>query len=1102
MKKNFILFQIFIIALFFSIISCSNPLSFNTQSRKTDFPSAATGTVSGKLTFKGAIPQELIGRNTNSTSSKTAVPVFNMTGCVYVITAYDPMDDNPYPNITATFNDNHTEYTLKGIALGSPCTVEVNVYRDASQAYKILTGKNTFTLTQESPIVSADIILEPIQTTSIPNSITRSVNLLIKVPAVSVGYVEAVNSQNLCSYICTHSSDPEIYTLSLNPGLQLSQSGPKSVTVNFYSGNDNENKGNLLYSFTETINIFDNLETNTWIKNADGTNSDPHLVLQDSQTMIADCIITQHLINNFTLTTFYVDTTAGSSTEAGTSDNPFKSLQAAVDHIIENGNTKDKYTIYIKNDIDLESRILFIQTGQEIRNITIAGYDGVKTIKRTSDCSLTLFELCKESYNITLRDLILDGNNKNTAANGGAIRNSSNLTLENVTIQKFICTNTNSAGGAIYNGGTLTLKKSKILDCKSASDKAYGGAIYNGNSKTLILDDVVISGCKTQADTASQESYGGGIYNAGTCKINKAIITGCSAIANSGTPGYAKGGAIYNKDTLILGDSVCNSDGSPDVTIGIGSYNGEEYTTPNEAFAGAGVYSGENGSTAFFTMNRDCVIGKFNPPRAPINESYGNRSIANSMSGSGGAGVWIYKTNLTINGGFISYNYAENESHDAESFSIIGVGLYYKGTDQAEISNLVISYNKAFLRGTVPYAIAGVGLYAEKSVTLNNVKIENNTYQTTTNTTPIKGKGLYAKDDVTVTLKGTTYFGIDDDIYLDVHESQEYNGTLKVNSILNPQNTFGVQQQYVATITPGAYVTENAFLTGSRVGTEYKKFKVKTDSSGDNWGIGSNGKNIKIIGTKAPGNYAVGDIVFNDGSATSYSEGPILTEEQKNAAIAVIFRVGDGSEGNKTLGVGIKYSDIEKMWCISNSKGYTTMFNTDCPQDEGTSSGSLTFKNSPHTDGSKNLKIMIQDLGEQNDTGVTCNEDGTINFSASPNQTTLNNNYPAFEFAYYYGKTNGHNITSGSAFENGWYLPSISELNDIYQANKNQVIQDAFEVTGNSMITDLTWSSSQGTHNTLGITNNARVFHFSDGSVSGELKHYYYYYVYAVRAFD
>lgn len=1035
--KLFLLTQLTAFAL--SLFSCSNLLT-EVNSPKDIQNTNVTGTVTGRFTYNGAIPQELLPSQ-NSNNGKTAFASAVPSNYNFTVQATASGETSVSGYVTT----NKTAYVLSGLTLDKEYTITITATKTISgNTVTVFQGSDTVTLTSTSPMVDKNITLNAIQTL---DNKTGTVNLKVTVPDDSY-VLESSFNRFTCSQ---DSEDRKVWIITINETYsgQLN-SESYNTTFNLYS---DYSKATLLYSFAETINIFDGLETNTWVKNST-SNGDAHLTLQEEQSYIADCIITPELISKFQSTTLYVDSTASNSTENGTFDNPYKTLQAVVDNIITYGNTTDKYTIYIKNDIDFVSRILFIQTGQEIRNITIAGYDGVKTIKRTSDCILTLFEFSIESYNITLRDLILDGNDKNTDVNGSAIRNSSNLTLENVTIQKFIShrnsTDSASAGGAIYNGGTLTLKKSKILNCTSKNDSgsAYGGAIYNGNSKTLILDDVVISGCKTQADTASKESFGGGIYNAGTCNIKKAIITGCKT--TSATEDNAKGGAIYNTGSLTLGDSICNSDGSPDVTIGIGSYNGTNYSTPNEAFSGAGVFSGASGTTASFTMNKDCVIGKYNPDSAPTEEIYGNRSCSTSKLGNGGAGVWIstYNRTMTIKGGFISYNYAENTSGDPGStIPIKGVGLCFNANKaNTEINNLVISYNKAYIANSLYSAVEGIGLWADKSVTLNNVKIENNSYETSS-TTQVKGKGLYSNQISTVTLKGTTYFGTDDDIYL-YYEKSSYFGKITVDSILNPQNTFGVPQQYVATITPGSYTDGLQVINGTKVGTEYKKFTVtqKSDSS-EYWHIKNTGYLSNKIGTKEKTEtLKVGDIVFIDGSSKPYSEGLDLSEEEKNTAIAVIFREGTGTDGDKTLGVGIIHGSTIRF--ASTAKGCKTYFeDTVCDKNAGSTNGNLSFTNSPNTDGSKNLKKMIDKLGSNNDTGVVCNEDGSIDFEHS-DQTTLAKNYPVFEFAYYYGKNNGHNIKSGSEYETGWYLPSASELNDMYLVNKNEnIIQKALQAT-------------------------------------------------------
>ena len=673
------------------------------------------------------------------------------------------------------------------------------------------------------------------------------------------------------------------------------------------------------------------------------------------------------------------------------------------------------------------------------------------------------------------------------SSHGGGIsimRDNVKFTLSSSNIKNCKAT----IGGGVYDydytsdsSTYLNFDKNEITEC-SATEK--GGGLYLSSDSKCNLKDTKISGCSSE--------QGGGIYNAGTCIIKKAIITGCKT--TSDTESNAKGGAIYNTGSLTLGDSICNSDDSPDVIIGIGTYNGEEYTTPNEAFKGAGVYSGGGTIAATFTMNKDCVIGKYNPTSDPKKDSCGNLSIANSMLGNGGAGVFIsdYNKTMTINGGFISYNYAENTAVSPSStIPITGVGLYYSGNENnPEIKNLVISYNKANIANSLYSAVEGVGIYLYKSVTLNNVKIEMNAYDTTS-TTSINGKGLYSNPTSTVTLKGTTYFGTDDDIYLN-YENSSYFGKINVDSTLNPQNISGVTQQYVATITPGSYTADLQILKGTAVTTEYFKFAVKPNESGSSeyWLINKLGQLAHPIGTKMPGEtLEVGDIVFNDGSSIPYSEGLTLTDAEKSAAIAVIFRVGDGTEGNKTLGVGIKKSAEKIVWCSFSANGYNMKFNTNSSQD-----------------GSNILHIMTQQLSDSlsdDDTRISWNADGTIDFTNSE-QTQLETNYPAFEFAYYYGKNDGHN-TQGTGFENGWYLPTMYELNDIYSIK--ETIDNALDVAGGDKFGIFAiWSSNQDPNYEEECM--ARVFNF--GATLSSNTNYFYdkstqqssTYACAVRAFN
>ena len=207
----------------------------------------------------------------------------------------------------------------------------------------------------------------------------------------------------------------------------------------------------------------------------------------------------------------------------------------------------------------------------------------------------------------------------------------------------------------------------------------------------------------------------------------------------------------------------------------------------------------------------------------------------------------------------------------------------------------------------------------------------------------------------------------------------------------------------------------------------------------------------KWIGPIAPKKQkAVGDIVFNDGSAMTYSDFAALDDEAKNtkkaSAIALIFYRGSGLNSGddtttiRTLGVGLKQGNGE--WCLTDAdacaKDITAI---KCYKDEN--SGAITGDRN----GSDNLEQIEAFEGIED--------------------TATEANYPAFYYAKNYAK-NESRIAADSEYAVGWYLPSIAELFQIYKCSADTTngfdIDAASEALGGDKFgTSWYWSSSQST---------------------------------------
>lgn len=196
------------------------------------------------------------------------------------------------------------------------------------------------------------------------------------------------------------------------------------------------------------------------------------------------------------------------------------------------------------------------------------------------------------------------------------------------------------------------------------------------------------------------------------------------------------------------------------------------------------------------------------------------------------------------------------------------------------------------------------------------------------------------------------------------------------------------------------------------------------------------------IGDKLPSeSKAVGDIVFNDGSAVPYTSGLTLTDAQKLNAVAVIYYKGtncsnDGRE--RTLGFGLKpYTGSDKGLCTSSAKMCDKQFSSIAVTVSG---GMKNLSFSGDKEGKDNLTAIAAGLGAEDDTSTY-------------------SNYPAFEYALKYS-TNAQNL---GVYSNDWYIPSASELWELYPYIES--VKAILGKLGSTILDDgrYFWTSSQRT---------------------------------------
>lgn len=399
-------------------------------------------------------------------------------------------------------------------------------------------------------------------------------------------------------------------------------SGSYVVKFKFYDTN-----GIVLYSCSESINVFDNVTTNKWISSAD---AGIHISENASHNLVMN--ITKTLVENFLQSVFYVNGeggkigTEGNDSNTGGYYSPLKTVGKAAEKIKDSPLKEKEYTIILSGKstesapIEIRNKIKIIKFENDTGNYA--------TIKRADLNTKSMIEVKNNTTDkgkLHMEGIELDGNKKNVEPTVG--------------------------GAGIYAEGKIELQNCSIKNCWTW--------------------------------TPSASKSGGGIYLAKDAKdsvINSTQITDCVAL-NSGSAIYSladfslEGNTIVDRclsqggGTITVGSSVTASQVKATCTLKgdtlIGNKNKfEEY---DESFPhhpllklpkmGNRSSQGCGGITVY---NGSLVI-----------ENGSGMYISGNKGYSGGGGIRLYKnTELIMESGVIQNNISDKK----------GGGIYNEGT--------------------------------------------------------------------------------------------------------------------------------------------------------------------------------------------------------------------------------------------------------------------------------------------------------------------------------------------------------------------------------------------------------------------------------------
>lgn len=528
--------------LMFSFFSCDFGIKENEETNSKEY-----FTVKGSCSIQGAIPSDLFPeKSIKQNAQRTVVPKIEID------------------EITVSF-ESETGDTKSAEVVNKDFEIELppgkwTVKAQGKKSDDVIIESESCQIELPAENTNVKLVLKPTQSDTGKGTFNFSFGTNYnKVFGMKYTYKKhgATESQ---SAIIVNFSDPINIKLS---------SGVYTFRFDFYSDTDCIDE--LLYSFTEVVNIFDGLTTDTWIGAGE--------YIKEGEICITD-----NMINQFVSTTVYVSND-GNDSNLGTFFEPVKTIQNAVNKVIAmNVDTasseENPYKILLLSDIYTPSNNSFENINNALVNIdppspsdpplylTISKCgDGNATINANrTDSNIGRVMYIGENANVTLKNLTIKGGYL-LGANGGGIYSKGNCKLNSCTISgntAKVLSGSVNGGGVYIERGSFTMESCTISGNTAGSESsyanAYGGGIFGANGTKIYMNDTTIFGNKV---ASVNDVEGAGVYLSGaelTMQENSKI-SGNSCVFEE--PASSYGGGVYinnsSKFTMTCGEISENS---------------------------------------------------------------------------------------------------------------------------------------------------------------------------------------------------------------------------------------------------------------------------------------------------------------------------------------------------------------------------------------------------------------------------------------------------------------------------------------------------------------------------------------------------------------